>query len=80
MYVKCLFLPTRQGRHGWQGPQGLGLGLAWILGFNTLLLETTGQKSLGRNIGPCLSQIRRGAPARGGWGCQNWVKFGRRSC
>ena len=26
---KCYFKPLYQGRHGWQGPQGLGL--AWIL-------------------------------------------------
>ena len=32
-WVDCYSYPQR--RHGWQGPQGLGL--AYILGFNTLL-------------------------------------------
>ena len=39
-----------------------------ILGFNTLG-QTTGQKNLGKNIGPCLAQICRGVPD-----CQRSVK------
>ena len=33
--------------------------------FNTLLLETTGQKLLRKNIGPCLAQIWHGSPSLG---------------